>query len=77
VFDEGRVEILPAVDGAGSKSLKPIQSLAAHHHREVGRHNVVAAVGSSYDDGVGAEPCPRVGIKVELVDADWLECGRP
>jgi hypothetical protein len=77
VFDEGRVKILPAVDGAGSKSLKPVQSLAAHHHWEVGRHDVVVAIGSSYGDGVGAESSPGVGVAVELVDADWLKRGGP
>ena len=35
VLDEGAVEILLAVDGAGRKCLEPVEGLVAHHHREV------------------------------------------
>jgi hypothetical protein len=77
VVDEGRVEILLAVDGAGLKSLKPIQGLVAHHHWEVSRHDVIVAVGTMHGDGVSVQPCLGVGVTVELVDADWLEHGMP
>jgi hypothetical protein len=70
VVDKGGAEILPAVDGASSKSLEPVEHLADHHHRDVGRHDVVVAVGSSDDDGARVQPCLQVGVAVELVDAD-------
>ena len=35
VLDEGDIEILPAVDGAGRELLQPVEGLAAHHHGEV------------------------------------------
>ena len=54
VLDESDAEVLPAVDRAGRKGFKLVLCLAAHHHWEVCRHDVVVAVGSSNDDGVGA-----------------------
>ena len=56
VLDEGVAEILPAVDGAGGERFKPIESLGTHHDREVGSHDVVVALRSLDDDGVGAQP---------------------
>ena len=40
-LDEGGIEILPAVDRAGWKGFKPVERLAAHHHWEVCRHDVI------------------------------------
>jgi hypothetical protein len=77
MVDEGRVEILPAVVGARLKSLKQVQSLPAHHHRELGCHDVVVAIGSLYGGGVDAEPCPGVRVTIKLVDPEWLEHGGP
>ena len=54
VLDEGGAEIQPAVDRAGRKSFKLVERMAAHHHREVPRHDVVVAIGNSDGDGVGA-----------------------
>jgi hypothetical protein len=76
VVDKGGAKILPAVDGAGSKTFQQVQCLVTHHHREVGHRDVVVAVSSMYSDGVGAEPHLGVGVAVELVDATGLnvEC---
>ena len=41
VLDESDAEVLPAVDRAGRKGFKLVLCLAAHHHREVRRHDVV------------------------------------
>ena len=54
VLDEGGAEVLPVVDRAGRKSFEPIESLTAHHHREVRHHDAVVVVGSSDSDGVRA-----------------------
>ena len=54
ILDEGGADVLPAVDRASRKGFQPVESLAAHHDREVRRHDVVVAVGSSNGDGVGA-----------------------
>ena len=54
VLDEGGAEILPVADPAGRKGFQLVEHLAAHHHREVRRHDVVVAVGSSDGDGIGA-----------------------
>jgi hypothetical protein len=70
VPDEGRAEILPAVDRAGGKEFKPFEHLAAHHHWEVHRHDVVVAVGGSDGDGVGARPSLGVGFAIKFLDAD-------
>jgi hypothetical protein len=51
---------LPVVDGAGQECLEPVESLAAHHHREIGCHDVVVVVCSSDGDGVDAQP--RLGF---------------
>ena len=48
VLDEGGAEVLPAVDGASR------EHLAAHHHGEVGCHDVIVAAGRAYCDRVGA-----------------------
>ena len=73
VLDEGGAEVLPAVDRAGRKGFEPVLCLAAHHHREVRRHNAVVAVGSSDGDGVRAQPHLGVGFAIKLFDADRLE----
>ena len=57
VQDEGVAEILSAVDGADQEFLESVESLTAHHHREVSCHDVVVAVCHSDSDGVGAQPC--------------------
>jgi hypothetical protein len=75
VVDEGGAEVLPAVDGAGLKSFELVQRLAAHHHREVGRHDVVILVGSMYNDGLVADPSLRISVTIDLVNAIWLERG--
>ena len=50
--------------------------MAAHHHREVHRHDVVVAVRSPNGDGVGTQPHLWFGFAIELLDADRLEgCG--
>jgi len=77
VLDEGAAEGLPAVDGAGRERLQPVESLAAHHDREVGGRDVVVAVRRSNGDGVGAQPCLGVRLTIVLLDADWLEGGGP
>ena len=33
-LDEGGAEVLPAVDGAGRKSLQQVEALADHHHEK-------------------------------------------
>jgi len=68
---------LPAVDGAGRERLQPVESLAAHHDREVGGRDVVVAVRRSDGDGVGAQPRLGVRLTVVLLDAGWLEGGGP
>ena len=73
VLDEGSAKALPAVDRAGKEGFQPIEGLATHHDREVGRHDVVVAISSSNGDGVGAQPCLRIEFVVELLDADQLE----
>jgi len=75
VLDEGAAEGLPAVDGAGREHLQPVESLAAHHDRELGDRDVVVAVRRSDSDGVGAQPCLGVRLTIVLLDADWLESG--
>jgi len=77
VLDEGIAEIPPGVDGAGKQRLEPIESLAAHHPRGVGRHDVVVTVCSSDDDGIGAQPRLGVQLTIEHVDADRLEGSGP
>jgi hypothetical protein len=57
VLDETATVILPAVDGADREFLESVESLTAHHHREVSCHDVVVAVCRSDSDGVGAQPC--------------------
>ena len=56
VLDKGAAEILPAVDGAGRERYEPVEGMATHHDREVGSHDVVVALRSLDDDGVGAQP---------------------
>jgi hypothetical protein len=48
-----------------------------HHHQEVGRHDVIVAVGGLHGDGVGVDPCLGVGVAIEFVDVDRLERDRP
>ena len=62
---------MPA-DGANRECLQPVQRQRAHHDQEVGRHDVVVAVGCVYGNGVGVQPCPRVRFAIELLDADRL-----
>ena len=47
--------------------------MAAHHHWEVCRHDVVVAVRCSDGDGVGAQPCLGVGLAIKLFDANRHE----
>ena len=54
VLDEGGAEILPVADPAGRKGFQLVEHLAAHHHREVRRHDIVVVVCSSNGNGVGA-----------------------
>jgi len=68
---------LPAIDGAGRERLQPVESLAAHHDREVGGRDVVVAVRRLDGDGVGAHPRLGVRLTVVLLDAGWLEGGGP
>ena len=58
VLDEGGAEVLPAIDGAGWKSLQPV---------------VVVAVSCMYRDGVGAQPRLGVGLTVEPLETNGLE----
>ena len=73
VLDEGGAEVLPAVDRAGRKGFQLVESLAAHHHREVGCHDVVVVVCSSDGNGVDAQPHLGFRLTVVLLNADWLE----
>ena len=34
VLDEGVVEVLPAIDGAGGECFEPVESLGTHHDRK-------------------------------------------
>jgi len=77
VLDEGVVEVLLAIDGAGRERLEPVEILAAHHDREVGSHDVVVTVRRSNGNGAGAQPRLSVRLTVVLLDADWLEGGGP
>jgi hypothetical protein len=72
-LDEGGTEVLPAVDRAGRKGFEPVLCLTAHHHREVGRHDVIVAVRGSNGDGIVAQPRLGVGFAVKLLDVDRLE----
>ena len=54
VLDEGAVEILPVVDGAGRERFEPVEGVATHHDQEVGSHDVIVAACHSDGDGVGA-----------------------
>ena len=56
VLDEGATEVLPAVDGASRERFEPVEGVATYHDREVGSHDVVVALRSLDDDGVGAQP---------------------
>jgi len=62
VLDEGTAEGLPIVDGAGRERPQPVESVAAHHDREVGGRDVVVAVRRSNGDGVGVQP--RLGVRL-------------
>ena len=73
ILDEGGADVLPAIDRAGRKGFQPVESPAAHHDREVRRHDVVVAIGSSNSDGGGAQPRLGVGLAIEFLDADRLE----
>ena len=73
LLDEGIAEILPVVDGAGQECLEPVESLVAHHHQEVGCHDVVVVVCSSDGNGVDAQPHLGFRLTVILLNADWLE----
>ena len=73
VLDEGGAEVLAVVDRAGRKGFEPVLCLAAHHHREVRRHDLVVAVRSPNGDGVGTQPRLGVRFTIELFNADCLE----
>ena len=77
VLDEGVVEILPAVDGAGGKHFEPVEGVATHHDRKVGGHSVVVTSRSSDGDGVGAQPHLGIRLAVVLLDLGRLEGGGP
>ena len=76
ILDEGVAEILPTVDGADRECLESVESLAAHHHPEVGCHDVVVAICSLDGDGIDAHPHLGIRLAIVFLDADWfIGCG--
>ena len=77
VLDEGVAEILPAGDAAGRERFKLVESVATHHDREVGGHNVVVSARSSDGDGVAAQSRLGTRLTIVLLNPRRLEGGGP